>query len=111
VEQLDDAFALKRDVHELLQGGLVIPKPLAKGERGRPALSIEEKKERVEEGLMLKKEAGAKCLKNKRGKKISTKAAIKKASNLAAARKDRYKKEEEKSTYIKALTEIKQHSI
>ena len=111
MEQLDDSFALKRDVHELLQGGLVIPKPLAKGERGRPALSIEEKKERVEEGLMLKKEAGAKCLKNKRGKKISTKAAIKKASNLAAARKDRYKKEEEKSTYIKALTEIKQLSI
>lgn len=56
---------------------------------------------------MWKKEAGEKNMKNKRGKKLSTKAAIKKASNLAAARKDRFKKEEEKSTYINALTEIR----
>ena len=46
-----EIYALKVDVLELLQGGLVIPRPLAKGERGRPALSIEEKKERVEEGV------------------------------------------------------------
>ena len=50
VAAMEDSFALKRDVNELLQGGLRIPKPLAKGERGRPALTIEEKKERVEEG-------------------------------------------------------------
>ena len=54
VAAMDDSFALKRDVNELLQGGLQIPRPLAKGERGRPALTIEEKKQRVEEGLMLK---------------------------------------------------------
>ena len=107
VDKMAETFALRVDVNQLLQGGLVIPRPLAKGERGRPALTIEEKKERVEEGLMWKKEAGEKNMKNKRGKKLSTKAAIKKASNLAAARKDRFKKEEEKSTYINALTEIR----
>ena len=102
-----EIYALKVDVLELLQGGLVIPRPLAKGERGRPALSIEEKKERVEEGVQLKIEAGEKGQKNKRGKKVSTKVAIKKASNLAAARKDRFKKEEEKTTYVNLLTEIR----
>lgn len=52
----------------------------------------------------MKIEASNKSLQAKRGKKVSSKAAIKKASNLAAARKDRYKKEEEKYTYVNALT-------
>lgn len=55
----------------------------------------------------MKREAGIKYNLNKRNKKISTKAAIKKASNLAAARKDRFKKEEEKTTYITFLTNIR----
>lgn len=57
---------------------------------------------------MMKAKASEKSLSTKRGKKVSTKAAIKKASNLAAARKDRYKKEEEKTIYVSVLTEIRE---
>ena len=57
---------------------------------------------------MMKAKASEKSLSTKRGKKVSTKAAIKKASNLAAARKDRYKKEEEKTIYVNVLTEIRE---
>ena len=41
------------------------------------------------------------------GKKASNRAVVKKASNLAAARKDRLKKEEEKMTLVAILNEIK----
>jgi hypothetical protein len=41
------------------------------------------------------------------GKKSTSKAAVKKASNLAAARKDRLKKEEEKVMLVNILNEIK----
>jgi len=40
------------------------------------------------------------------GKKSSNKAVIKKASNLAAARKDRLKKEEEKIMLVSILNEM-----
>ena len=40
------------------------------------------------------------------GKKNTSKAAVKKASNLAAARKDRLKKEEEKIMLVTILNEV-----
>ncbi len=50
VGTIADKYALKDNILDLMSGGLVLPRARVKGERGRPPLAIEEKKERAAEG-------------------------------------------------------------
>ncbi len=108
VGQLSDKFTLKDNILDLMSDRLVLPRTQVQGERGRPPLTIQEKKDRADEGLQWKKRANIahKTL----GKRAVNRAIVKKASNLAAARKDRLKKEEEKIILVTILTEIRKIS-
>ena len=57
VGMLSDQYALKDNILDLMSGKLTLPRSQIQGERGRPPLTIEEKKERAEEGLQWKKTA------------------------------------------------------
>jgi|APCry1669189241_1035207.scaffolds.fasta_scaffold104023_2 hypothetical protein len=50
VGTLSEKYALKDNILDLMSGGLVLPRTQIKGDRGRPPLTIQEKKFRAEEG-------------------------------------------------------------
>jgi len=65
LKKLPKRYEMKEVILKLIAGGLLIPRAPKSGERGRPPLTLEEKKDRVNEGKELKREVNSKTTKRR----------------------------------------------